>query len=342
MKGVTDSRFGTTIAGNEIQRFRLENDSGCAAAITTYGATLTELHVPDGWGNMGNIVLGFPTVAQYEAAQGYIGSTIGRYANRIADARFTLEGRQYHPTRNDGNNCLHGGSNGFDKRIWQVAPEPTNDGVALALTYISEDMEEGFPGRLHATIIYTLSDNDFLEVRFRAKAEKTTPVNLTHHSYFNLNGSGTVLDHNLWIDADRFTETDENLCSTGNLRSVHGSPLDFTSPATIGERINAQFHGYDHNYCLKAPSMQRKSATVSSRTSLRRLNIYTDQPGLQVYTGNFLSLETTCGQFSKYGGLALEAQNYPDAINQPHFPNSVLLPGELYERVVRYEFAVMR
>jgi aldose 1-epimerase len=179
-------------------------------------------------------------------------------------------------------------------------------------------------------------------VRFRAEAEKTTPVNLTHHSYFNLNGGGTVLDHNLWIDADTFTETDENLCPTGNLRSVHGSPLDFTSSATIGERINTQFPGYDHNYCLNAPSLQGKSATVSSQTSLRRLNIYTDQPGLQVYSGNFLSLETTCGQFSKYAGLALEAQNYPDAINQPHFPNSVLLPGELYERVVRYEFEVMR
>jgi aldose 1-epimerase len=337
---VERAAFVSDRQGENADLYTLQNASGAIAKITNYGAALTELHVPDKRGELRNVVLGFPTLEQYVVARGHFGATIGRFANRICGGKFTLEGREYQLYKNDrDSNTLHGGRIGFDKRMWKTEQTDTTNGASVALAYSSENMEEGFPGQVEVHVVYTLTDQNALEIQFTAQTTKATPINLTNHSYFNLNGeSGTMLDHELWIDSDYTTETNDKLCPTGLLKRVAGTACDFRTEELIGEKMARLPSGYDHNFCLNSPSMDRPSLTLHAPRTGITLDMFTNQPGVQVYSSTHMKPEETCGAFDKYYGLTLETQNYPDAINQPKFPDSVLRSGETYVHNVRYLF----
>ncbi len=343
---IVETPFGRT-EGQDVELYTLTNPHGIEARIMTYGAAIVSLRTPDRDGHLGNIVLGFDTLAPYLAGVPYFGATVGRYANRIAGARFVLDGKSYGLGRNDGPNSLHGGARGFDKHVWlaQVVPDPT--AVALRLTYVSASGEEGYPGELTAHVTYRLQDDDRLAIEYEASASAPTPVNLANHAYFNLSGDAhrPILDHVLSIRAGRFTPVDAHLIPTGELRPVENTPFDFRVPHTIGSRIGAQDEqlrlgrGYDHNWVLDKPAQgsMAVAALLLDPVSGRTLQIETTQPGLQFYSGNFLN-----GSRSEHGtvfefrtGLCLETQHFPDSPNHPAFPSTVLNPGETYsERTV--------
>ncbi len=329
--------------------YTLKNAHGIEARITNFGGILVSLKTPDRNGDPGDIVLGFDTFDEYLNTPRYFGATVGRYANRIAKAKFTLDGVGYTLDKNNGENSLHGGVRGFYKVLWQ-AREVSTDPPALELTYLSKDGEEGFPGNLSTVVTFTLTTKDELRIDYRAVTDKTTVVNLTNHSYFNLagEGSGTILDQVVNIDADRFMPTDAGLIPTGELKPVKGTPFDFRSPLAIGVHIQADdpqlklAKGYDHNWVLNHPAGQLGfAARAVDPKSGRAMDVLTTEPGLQFYTGNTLEGTGKGGKaYPPYSGFCMETQHFPDSPNQASFPSTVLRPGQHFESTTIYRFDV--
>jgi aldose 1-epimerase len=339
----------------QVDLYRLTNKNGVEAAITNYGGAIVSLKVPDRHGTLEDVVLGYDSVEGYVADKVYFGAIVGRYGNRIARAQFTLDGKTYTLAKNNGENTLHGGIKGFNKAVWSAKEISAKDGQALELTYLSKDGEEGFPGNLQVRVVYTLTDANELKIEYSATTDKKTVVNLTNHAYFNLLGvglgSGDVLGHVLMIEADKFTPVDATLIPTGELRSVEGTPFDFRKPTKIGERIDSNDEqiklggGYDHNFVLrrKAGDPISLAARVVEPASGRILDVWTTEPGVQLYTGNFLD-GSVHGKgevaYPKRSAFCLETQHFPDSPNQPKFPSTELKPGERYQTTTIYKFSV--
>ena len=352
-KTIARTSFGR--AGEKtVDLYTLTNVHGIEARIMTYGAALVSLKTPDRAGRLQNIILGFDSLQPYLAGVPYFGATVGRYANRIAKGRFTLDGKSYPLTVNDGPNTLHGGPQGFDKRVWEAASSQARNGQELRLTYVSADGEEGFPGKLTAHVLYRLTEDDTLVIEYSATTTAPTPVNLANHAYFNLTGDphNTILEHLLTIPASRFTPVDATLIPTGELRSVAGSPFDFRTPQAIGARIGAEDEqlrlgrGYDHNWVLDgaAAGEPRLAAVLTDPGSGRSVEVRTTQPGVQFYSGNFLDGKPS-GQGTVFGhrtALCLETQHFPDSPNQSAFPSTILRPGERYSQTTVLSFRVVK
>ncbi len=342
---ITKNPYGQLADGTRIDSYTLKNKNGMAARIITYGAILTELWVPDRQGQFADVVLGFENLEGYLGESPYFGATIGRVANRIANGKFTLDGTEYTLATNNGPNSLHGGNQGFDKVVWEAEPLEVANGSAIKFNYLSPDGEEGYPGNLNTTVVYTLTDDNELKIEYTAETDQATPVNLTNHSYWNLDGSANILDHELRLAADHYTPVDETLIPTGEIAPVAGTPMDFTKPQTIGSRIDqlqGDPGGYDHNYVLtdKKPSM-KLAARVRGPQSGRVMEIRTTEPGVQFYSGNFLDGTITgkYGQvYQKHAAFCLETQHFPDAVNHPNFPSIILRPGETYQSMSVYKF----
>ncbi len=330
--------------GKEVSLFTLANNNGVAAMITNYGGIVTRLLTPDKNGATGDIVLGFNTLNEYLKAHPFFGALIGRYGNRIKRAKFTLNGREYRLAVNDGKNHLHGGLKGFDKVVWDAEAMEKGDGAVLQLSYLSKDGEENYPGNLRCTARYILNDKNELVIEYEAKTDKTTVLNLTHHGYFNLSGegSGDILDHEIMINAQRYTEFDDETLPTGKILPVKDTALDFTKPRAIGSRIKEMKLGYDNNYVLDDKGGDLAlAARVTSPKSGRTMEAYTTEPGMQFYTGNYLD-GTFTGKsgkkYQKHSGFCLETQHFPDSPNRPEFPSTVLNPGETYRHTCVYKF----
>lgn len=342
--------FGMTANQEPVDLYTLTNVNGLEARIMTYGATVVSLKVPDRRGKLADVVLGYESLEGYLKNSPFFGAIVGRYGNRIGKGRFSLNGKEYTLAKNNGENTLHGGTKGFDKVVWRAKEVKQKDGDSLSLSYLSKDGEEGFPGNLSVTVVYTLTNNNELKIEYSATTDKITVVNLTHHSYFNLAGEGSILNHQLMIDANRFTPVDEGLIPTGELRSVKGTPMDFTRSSTIGARIDQQDEqltfgkGYDHNWVLNNPGGKLAfAARVYEPGSGRVMEVFTTEPGLQFYSGNFLDGTITGkgGQVYKQRyGFCLETQHFPDSPNKPKFPSTVLKPGQHYTSTTIYKFAV--
>lgn len=336
--------FGQTKEGVQVDLYTCTNAQGSVLKMTNFGATTVALEVPDRNGDRTNISLGFDSLEGYLGDHPYFGATVGRYCNRIALGRFTLDGQQYTLATNNDANHLHGGDVGFNKVVWNAKPLMTDSGVGVEFTYQSPDGEEGYPGNLSVTAVYLLTNDDQLVVEFTAATDKATPVNLTNHNYWNLAGAGagTIRDHVLEIAADRYLPVDEGLIPTGELADVAGTPLDFTQPEKIGARldqIQADPVGYDHCYVLCGEIGQMKlAARVKEPRSGRVMEIHTTQPGLQFYSGNFLDGSAANGGYQQYEGFCLETQHFPDSPNQPDFPNTILRPGETYHHKTIHRF----
>jgi aldose 1-epimerase len=344
------SAFGKTAEGQDVSLFTLQNASGMKAALTNYGATVTSLYVPDRNGNFDDVVLGFPSLDGYLKDNPYFGSIVGRYGNRIGKGRFALDGVEYKLAANNGENHLHGGMKGFNKVVWSAEPVKQDSAVGVKFSYLSKDGEEGYPGNLSCAVTYWLTSNNELKIQYHATTDKATPVNLTHHGYFNLAGQGTgdILNHQMEIFADRFTPVDRGLITTGELRSVEGTPMDFRQPHAIGERIGNDDEqlkfglGYDHNWVLNSSNGSLAlAARVHEPTTGRVMEVWTTEPGLQFYSGNFLDGTLTGKDGRVYQhrhGLCLETQHFPDSPNKPDFPSTILQPGETYNTETVYRF----
>ncbi len=344
LQKVSKAAWGET-DGKKVYLYSLTNKSGATVKITNYGATLTSWMVRDKNAVKSSIVLGFDSLSGYLAKPPYFGATIGRYGNRIAKGTFKIDTSTYTLAKNNGENHLHGGNKGFDKVVWEATPAADST-ASLTLNYLSKDGEEGYPGNLKVTVVYTLTDDDELLIDYTAEADKATVVNLTNHSYFNLNGdaSKTILDHSLQVNADKYTPVDNGLIPTGELKAVAGGPFDFLQPHKIGERIAAVDGGYDHNFVLSRKSKDLELiATLSDSVSGRKLEVYSVEPGLQFYSGNFLdgTIKTSDGKaINKYAALCLETQHFPDSPNKPAFPTTLLKPGEKYHTVTKYKVSL--
>jgi aldose 1-epimerase len=317
--------------------YTLKNEFGFEVSIISYGGAITSLKTPDRHGRFADIVLGFETIDEYVRNPRYFGALIGRHANRIAGGKFSLNGIDYQLPQNNGANHLHGGFKGFDKRDWTVS----EDGHTLHLEYFSKDGEEGYPGNVTAFVDYTLLDNE-LRIDYRATTDRDTIVNLTNHSYFNLRGEGTILDHELTLNADHFTPVCKDLIPTGEISAVAGTPMDFVNGKAIGSEIDDVAGGFDHNFVLNNwDGTLRLAARLYEPVSGRVLEILTTEPGMQFYSGNFLDGSFTGKNgfvYEKYTGLCLEPQHFPDAPNHPNFPSTVLRPGEDYKQTSIYRF----
>jgi aldose 1-epimerase len=340
------STFGKLGDDTEVELFTLKNMRGATAKVITYGATLQDLWVPDRAGKLGDVVLGFDDLQGYLGAHPYFGATVGRFANRIAKGKFTLDGKEYSLALNSGTNAIHGGREGFSRKVWKAEIVKERSAVAVQFTYVSPDGEEGFPGTLKTTVVYMLTDDEELKIDYTATTDKATPLNLTNHSYFNLAGSGNILDHVLQLNADKYTPADSTLIPTGEFAPAKGTPLDFTQPTPVGARI-AQLasttHGYDHNFVLNGENGKLKwAARLSDPASGRRLEIWTTEPGVQFYTGNFLdgNIKGKGGvAYQKHTALCLETQHYPDSVNHPDFPTTILRPGAIFHQQTIYKFS---
>lgn len=347
--------FGQMPDGTAIQKFTLRNSHGMQASIITYGGTLQSLLVPDKQGKAEDVVLGFDDLAGYINGTSYFGATIGRFGNRLAGGQFTLDGKAYHVPQNDKTNALHGGTKGFDKQVWKAEPVKDKDWVGVKLSYVSIDGEMGFPGTLKTEVTYSLNDKNELRIQYHATTDKPTVLNLTNHSYFNLAGAGNgdILDQVATVHASHYTPVNEKLIPTGELPTVTGTPLDFLKPVAFGKRIredNQQLKfaeptqgGYDHNWVLDTQGKVSKlAADVVDPKSGRRLQLYTTEPGVQLYTGNFLD-GTVKGKGGKiyphWGAFTLETQHYPDSPNQPGFPSTRLDPGKAYTQTTVFKFS---
>jgi aldose 1-epimerase len=357
--GIEERVYGKTAVGQTVTEYALTNAQGASVRILTYGGIVTELYVPDRDGHLANVVLGRPSLAAYEAKNPYFGALIGRFANRIAGGVFELDGVSYRLPLNQGPNHLHGGARGFDRRLWRGEPARDPDGPSLTLRYTSADGEEGYPGTLDVIAKYVWTDDAVLRVSFEATTDAPTIVSLTNHSYFNLAGedSGTICDHVLTVDAESYTPVDQALIPTGEIAPVGGTPFDLRAGARLGQMIRTAHpqieiaRGFDHNFTLvgwdasgrRRAADLRRAARLEDPRSGRTLEIHTVEPGIQVYTGNALDgtlTGTSGGNYRQGDGIALETQNFPDAPNQPGFPDAVLRPGETYRSVTEYRFGV--
>ena len=348
---MSKKQYGTTENGEVVDQYTLKNSKGMQVDIITYGGRITSLQVPDKEGTFSNVVLNFNSLEQYTKDNPFFGALVGRYGNRIAKAKFSLDGKEYTLAANNGENSLHGGIKGFDKVVWQAKEIEREGAPSLELHYLSKDMEEGFPGNLNVTVVYTLTEDNTLEVDYSATTDKKTIINLTQHAYFNLSGdfTKTILDHELQLDADAFVPVSESLIPTGELQDVSGTPFDFTSAKPIGQDINKEDDqlikglGYDHCWVLNnQDSGVRSVAKVYDPSSGRTLEVFTDEPGIQFYTGNFLDGTLPIpsgGTYAKRTGFCLETQHYPDSPNQPQFPKVVLSPGETYSTSTSFKFS---
>jgi len=336
--------FGVLPDGTAVEIFTLTNNRGIEARLMTYGATLVSLKLPDRNGAFDDVVLGYDSLDGYVKNSPYFGSIVGRYGNRIAKGRFTLNGVTYGLATNNGPNHLHGGIKGYDKVVWMAEPIREADAVGVKFAYLSKDGEEGYPGNLAVTVTYWLTNADELRIDYQAVTDKATPVNLTHHSYWAFAGQGSrdILGHELTLEADKYTVVDEGLIPTGELRDVRGTPMDFTVPHTIGERIAQVPGGYDHNYVLRSGGgAMILAARVHEPTTGRTMEITTTEPGIQFYSGNFLD-GTITGKggrvYQKHYGFCLETQHFPDSPNQPDFPSTILEPGQTYRTTTVHKF----
>jgi aldose 1-epimerase len=351
-KGIDKKPFGRTTDGADVDLYTLTNAKGVEVAITNFGGIVVSLKVPDRQGTLGDVTLGFARLESYLQNGPFFGALIGRYGNRIAKGKFTLNGKTHTLPVNNGPNSLHGGIKGFHKVVWQARPLDTTAGPALELKYLSKDGEEGYPGNLRVAVTYTLTDAGELKIDYLATTDQDTVVNLTNHAYFNLDGEGKgdVLGHELELAASRFTPVDASLIPLGELRPVVGTPFDFVKPHAIGERINATDEqierggGYDHNFVLDGPAgTLHQAAKVFSPKTGRLMEVLTTEPGIQFYSGNFLdgTLTGKAGAvYQKRSGFCLETQHYPDSPNQPNFPTTVLKPGQEYRTTTVYRFSV--
>jgi len=358
------SDWGKLSTGEEVKLFTMTNDNGMVVKVSNYGALVTSIIVPDKDGKMADVSLGFDSVEGYESdACPYFGAVVGRYGNRIANGQFTIDGKKYQVTKNEKDiTCLHGGKVGFNKRIWDVKSIDHEKAMILKCSLLVKDGTEGFPGNLDVVVTYVLPKKDnSLIVLYGAKTDKATPVNLTQHTYFNLKGAGdeTILDHVLMLNADKFTPVDENLIPTGELRDVAGTPFDFRKPTVIGSRIEQDDEqlkiggGYDHNWVLNQPQSvedfkNRKmecAASLYEPTTGRVMEVYTSEPGVQFYCGNFLdgTIKGKDGKsYARRSGMCLETQHFPDSPNQPNFPSTILRPGKEYQTVTIFRFDVKK
>jgi aldose 1-epimerase len=346
---VTKRAFGVDATGEAIDEYTLTNAHGVTARVITYGATLRELLVPDLKGKSENVILGFDNLAQYEETKNrhYFGATVGRYANRIAGAKFSLDGKEYKLAANNGPNTLHGGIKGFDRHCWKATPVKSSKEPAVKFSYVSDDMEEGFPGKVDVSVTYTLTDDDSLRLDYTATTDKATPINLTNHVYFNLDGAGngTILNHRLKIDADEYLPVDKVLIPTGKPAAVKGTPFDFTKAKEIGAELKDVPGGYDHNWNLRYKDGKLIEAlTAYGAQSGRVLTMYTTEPGVQIYIGQGQdgTLKGNGGVYQKYCGFTLEAQKFPDSPHHPEYPNAILRPGQEYKQTTLYKFAAAK
>jgi aldose 1-epimerase len=345
--GVTKSVFGKTKDGREAHLFTLSNKSGMQVIISDFGGTVVSIKVPDRNGKVGDVVLGYDTLEGYQQGTASFGATVGRYANRIAGAKFSLDGKEYVLEKNNGENHLHGG---FNKVLWDAEPGAGKGGPSLKIHYLSMDGEENFPGNLSVTVVFTLTDANELKIEYTATTDKKTVLNLTNHSYFNLSESDTILSHQLTLRASRFTPVNAGLIPTGELRPVAGTPFDFRQATAIGARIDQDDeqlklgHGYDHNWVLDGGMKSEPSlaAILYEPTSGRVVEAWTTQPGIQIYTGNFLD-GTSHGKggknYPRRSAVCLETQHFPDSPNHPDFPTTTLVPGKEFHSVTIYKFS---
>ncbi|MBS1791571.1 MAG: galactose mutarotase [Acidobacteria bacterium] len=343
--------FGKLPDGTQVDVYTLTNKNGVEAKITNYGATLTSVKVPDRNGKMDDVVLGYDSIDGYLAKNPHLGAIAGRYANRIANGEFKLDGKTYTLAKNNGPNHLHGGPNGFYKQLWTASDATGKDGQAVSFKYLSKDGEENYPGNLTATVTYTLTDNNELKIDYQATTDKDTVVNLTNHSYFNLAGAGNgdVLKQQLKINAKQFTPVDKTMIPTGKLENLAGTPLDFSKLTAIGDRIDSTYEqlvlgkGYDHNYVLATGgSLTQQAVEAYDPGSGRVMEVFTDQPGVQLYSANHLD-GTIIGKGGKSyparGAFCLETQHFPDSPNKPNFPTTVLKPGETFHSTTIFKFS---
>ncbi|MGH7678683.1 MAG: aldose epimerase family protein [Gemmatimonadaceae bacterium] len=351
LQRVTKRPFGRMPDGTRIDEYVVVNGRGNSVSIITYGAIIRSIRVPDRSSRLDDVVLGFDNLQGYVGEHPYFGAVVGRYANRIANGRFTLDGNAHQLPVNNGPNSLHGGTRGFDKVVWTAEPFEGTGAAGVKLSYVSPDGDMGYPGRLDVRVSYTFNDNDELTVDYLATSDKATPVNLSQHSYFNLaGGRRDILAHVLQLDASRYTPVDSTLIPTGELAAVAGTPFDFSTPTAIGARIGGTHEqlrfgrGYDHNFVLDRPgSGVRHAARVVEPTTGRTLDVLTDQPGIQFYSGNFLdgSNKGKSGQvYAHRFGFCLETQHFPDSPNKPAFPSTILRPGERYQSRTIFRFGV--
>lgn len=349
---VSVAPFGAMPDGTPISQYTLVNSQGMTMKVINYGGIITHLIAPDRTNTFEDVVLGYDSLSDYLKSSPYFGALIGRYGNRIAKGKFTLDGKTYRLGQNNGPNNLHGGPKGFDQRVWTIDEHAVDNGAALKLTYLSRDMEEGYPGNVQAEVIYHLTDSNELKINYRATTDKKTIINLTQHTYFNLSGDTKrdILGHELMINADQFIPVDKTLIPTGELKSVSETPFDFKTPVAIGSRIDKDDQqlkfggGYDHCWVLKDAGDSLKAAsTLHDPASGRVMSVYTTEPGIQFYSGNFLdgSITGKYGVVYKKGyGLCLETEHYPDSPNQKNFPPVILNPGEVYKTQTTYRFTV--
>jgi aldose 1-epimerase len=344
IKPMTGKTLYGMIGADSVFQYTLTNKNGMVVKILNYGGTVTDIITPDKNGKMGDVVLGYDSLAGYrQTGNPYFGCLVGRYANRIANAKFTLDGKEYTLASNDGTNTLHGGLKGFDKVIWFVKLFTDS---SLLLSYLSKDGEEGYPGNLSVDVMYSLSDDNGLKIEYAATGDKATPINLTNHCYFNLSAGAdsTILDHELMLKADKYTPVDKTLIPTGKIDDVKATPMDFTSSKKIGRDIaQVTGGGYDHNWVFQKPENRFDMiATLYHQPSGRYMEVRTTEPGIQFYSGNFLNgtLKNTRGgiKYGKHAGLCLETQHFPDSPNQPAFPTAILQPGETYQQITVYKF----
>jgi len=350
-KSMEKKVFGTTADGKTAELYTLKNKNGMQVSITNFGATVVSIMVPDKAGKVADVALGYDDLAGYELNKNYLGVLVGRYGNRIAHGKFSIDGTEYTLAKNNGDNSLHGGIKGFNKALWKAKDVSNGGEAAVEMKYVSKDGEEGYPGNLSVTVIYTLTNKNELKIDYSATTDKKTVVNLTNHTYFNLagQGNGDILKQELMIDADTFTPVDAGLIPTGELKKVEDTPFDFRKPTAIGARIDASDEqiklggGYDHNFVVnrKAATGLSLAARVSDAASGRTMEVWTTEPGVQFYTGNFLD-----GSFKGKGGITyqkrtafcLETQHFPDSPNHPSFPTTLLKPGEKYHTTTVYKF----
>ena len=348
-KGITSAEYGKLKDGTAISLYTMRNDKGTVMKVMNYGGIIVSLEVAAKDGNPVDVVLGFDSLAAYEQRNPFFGALVGRYGNRIAGGKFTLDGKEYDLVKNNNGNHLHGGTRGFDKAVWEIEEAPSDEGVALKLSYLSKDMEEGYPGNLDVEVLYTLTDDNTVRFDYQATTDKKTIVNLTQHTYFNLNGGKTdVLSHEILLNADHFLPVDEGLIPTGELRPVASTPFDFRERTKIGGRIDADHQqikygrGYDHTWVINGEGF-RRAAEVYDPTSGIEMIVRTSEPGVQFYTGNFLD-GTLTGKngvvYEKRSGFCLETQHFPDSPNKDEFPSVVVSPGEAYTSRTSYQFGV--